>query len=214
MVRTPTGIMVCGFCSTGTHDLHRVAVRNGKNAPNPLHFCTCTNPSCVEQGKHRRCLDCGNREEQDVDAVTLSCIDRSACETRVQVAVNSNPAVQKIRAHQERGKMAKVQENQKAAETRQAAAPKVGKCLVTGKETKGGKFAPGMDARYVSLKVASVLNKEATEKQVLAEMDGHGLSDALKGKFTKGLTLAREKAAKAAEAAEAKKAADKADKSA
>jgi hypothetical protein len=95
---------------------------------------------------------------------------------------------------------------------RTPAVPKVGVCLVTGEPTKGGKFKPGMDARYVSNKVQDVLAGSITEKAVIVEMQGHDLSETLQNKFTKALGLARAKVEKEKAAAKAKIEAEKAAK--
>jgi hypothetical protein len=90
---------------------------------------------------------------------------------------------------------------------------KVGKCLVTGKPTKGGLFAPGQDAKYVSLRVAEVEEAKFTktaEAKALKQMKDDGTSDKLQAKFTKAVGLAKERAEKAAEAAKAKAEAKKA----
>lgn len=71
--------------------------------------------------------------------------------------------------------------------------PKTGTCIVTGQTTKGGKFAPGMDARYVSLRVKEVLDHGRPVEDVLVEMDDYDLSQVLKDKFVRGVDLARER---------------------
>lgn len=91
---------------------------------------------------------------------------------------------------------------------------KVGKCLVTGKPTKGGLFAPGQDAKYVSLRVADVEAANFTktaEAAQLKRMKEDGTSEKLQAKFTKavGLAKARWEAKKAADAEKAKAKADK-----
>lgn len=199
-VRKATGNMTCGFCSTGNHAKCPVVVRNGSAAPNPLHFCPCG--ECADKKHHPFCIECKNQDSQDVDPDIWSCLDQNACQARIKARVDADPVIQNIRDIKERVKMAEKTQNAE----KKAAAPKEGVCLVTGAKTKGGKFAPGMDARYVSLKVAEVLDKKATEASVLKEMTGHGLSDSLKAKFSKNLGIAQEKAAKAKQAEAAKKA--------
>lgn len=91
--------------------------------------------------------------------------------------------------------------------------PRTGTCLVTGLPTKGGLFLPGMDARYVSDLIKSVVAKEVTVPQARKQMKEDGVSDALQAKFEKNLGIARDKAA-AEKAAPAKKAAPAAKKAA
>lgn len=93
---------------------------------------------------------------------------------------------------------------------------KEGTCLVTGAKTKGGLFAPGQDAKYVSLRVAEVAEKNFTktaEAAGLKRMKDDGVSDKLQAKYTKAVGLAKARAERAAEA-EKEKAAAKADKAA
>lgn len=202
-----TGPYFCGFCNTGFHENCKVVARNGSAAPNPLVWCSCA--KCVDKSDHPFCIDCGNKTEQDVDAVRWTCIDQVGCKARITAKVDADPVIQKVRDTRVRANMVKVAENaEKAAKA--PAAPKVGVCLVTGKPTKGGKFLPGMDARYVSLRVAEVIEGKTTAPKVLAAMKAADLSESLQSKFTKNLGIAQEKADKAKKAAADKKAADKA----
>lgn len=92
---------------------------------------------------------------------------------------------------------------------------KTGTCLVTGKPTKGGLFAPGMDAKYVSLLVAEVQEKKFTKTSTdaaLKKMKADGVSDKLVAKFEKAVGLAKARVEKAAEAEKAKAEAKKAAK--
>jgi hypothetical protein len=110
----------------------------------------------------------------------------------------------------ENGKMAEAAVKQEKREK----VVKVGKCLVTGKETKGGLFAPGMDAKYVSLKVAEVEEANFTKKatdEALKTMKADGTSEKLQAKFVKAVGLAKDRA-EARKASEAEKAAAKAEK--
>lgn len=91
---------------------------------------------------------------------------------------------------------------------------KTGTCLVTGKPTKGGLFAPGQDAKYVSLLVAEVGEKNFTKTATdaaLKKMKSDGTSEKLQAKFVKAVGLAKGRAEAKAEAekvkAEEKKAA-------
>lgn len=33
---------ICGFCSTGRHEMCPRSVKNGSNAPNPVWYCACS----------------------------------------------------------------------------------------------------------------------------------------------------------------------------
>lgn len=191
---------LCGWCADSIHDGCKVVIRVRVASGTRLWFCAC--PECQGKADQPWCLSC--RATGDVDPVAWSCRDQVACKSRVQQQLDDDPVVQRIEQIRESAKMAKVEQQKAATETKAAAAPKVGKCLVTGEPTKGGKFKPGMDARYVSIKVASVLEGKATEAQVIKEMEGHELSPTLQNKFRKGLRLGREKAEKAKAAAKEK----------
>lgn len=204
------GGTICGFCNTEAHGQCPGKIRNAdRSTKDGIWTCAC---GCVTAPK---CLDCKLAVDGEVDPQTWVCFDHNACAARQQAKLDANLAVQRMRSSQmvsatatQKGKTpAKKVPGQRPA----PAAPKVGKCLHTGKPTKGGKFAPGQDAAYVSAKVKAVQAKQTTEAAVKKEMEGHGLSEALIAKFVKGATIAREKAAKQA-AAEAEAQAAKAGK--
>ena len=207
----------CGFCITGHHDRCPGRVRNsvmtdvytnGKavtlgGRPSRTQVASQCPCGCAPT----RCLDC--KRTTDLDLNAWSCMDRTACAARCQARLASDPTVQKIREIRMTSNA-----TEKTATPRTPAAPKVGVCVHTGRATKGGKFAPGQDAAYVSTRVQMVGDKQTTEAQVLKEMKGHGLSETLQDKFVKALGLRREAAAKKVErdaAAAAKKKADAAE---
>lgn len=188
-------ILTCGFCANGNHEKCPRAIRAGTR----LWNCQCT--GCE---KPLRCTECHNTNAKHINPDTWLCRDRKKCAARVQERLDANPVIQQIRLHRERAK-------RKMSETTQTveAAPKAtrtGVCIVTGQPTKGGKFAPGMDARYVSLKVAEVLAGDNTEAGVIEEMRGHDLSQVLQDKFRRSLQLAHEREIKKAKAAEKREA--------
>lgn len=194
----------CGFCSTNAHELCPGKVRNAsKSSPDGTWTCPC---GCITIPK---CLDCKYAVDGEVDPAKWVCLDQHACAARREAKRNANEALQRMNRSYEMvtaTKDAKKATKAAAKPAKAPVAPKTGKCLHTGKPTKGGKFAPGQDAAYVSAKVKAVQAKQTTEAAVRKEMEGHGLSDALIAKFTKGAALAREKANKAsAEKAPAKK---------
>lgn len=185
----------CGFCGSADHDLCAGRIRNAsKEAITGQWQCGCGCPTSVQP----KCMDCQTRDTDAVNPETWTCFDEYACQARRQAKRDANPVFQNMIRIEKEFEMAsaatKAAKNKTATEARIPAQPKSGVCIFTGRATKGGKFAPGQDAAYVSSKVKSVLAKETTKSQVLKEMDGHGLSDALKAKFEKGLSLAQEKA--------------------
>lgn len=207
MTNTDRGPAVCGFCSTRNHEMCPGKIRNARK-PQPAVKATATTPAipavdstwtcpcgCV---KDPICLDCKISTPGEVDPASWTCFDHNACAARVQAKMKEYAHMVTAAQKSSKDKAAKA--------VKTAPAPKVGKCLHTGVATKGGKFAPGQDAAYVSSKVKAVMAKSTTESAVIKEMKGHGLSDALQAKFTKGLGLAKAKADKAAaEKAEAAK---------
>lgn len=189
-----------GYCNTGNHEIcpgrikAPIAVKVMKGGQlvkvmKPGMFeCGCTACFCKQMVK---CLDCRHTSPEDVSPETWSCLDRDACLARQEAARDAHPFL--VRLKEIRAMTAQTEDKPK-----REAKPKIGNCLCCGEETKGGKFLPGHDARFVSEQVAFVLQGTKTEAQAreaLAET-----SDSLKGKFEKSLGLAREKAARKAEA--------------
>lgn len=182
----------CGFCNDGKHGLCVHTIRNGTKAP---WHCACAEPNCGD--KVLVCLDCRSTEaDAEINPDTFTCLDPDGCQARITKKRNSNPEMKKLISSIKESNMAAAE---KKAEKKAPAKKKVGYCLVTGKETKGGLFAPGMDARYVSNHVEAVLAKDQTKAQALKKMKEDGVSEALRAKFEKSLNIKQEKAAKAKE---------------
>lgn len=112
--------------------------------------------------------------------------------------------------------MAKITEDKTKVAKKASAAPKTGTCQCgCNGTTKGGKFLPGHDARFVSTLVGNAEDKGFTKASLDAgrkSLKDAGASDALKAKFEKSANLAQERrdkkeqAAKDREAAKAEKA--------
>lgn len=194
MTTTDRDPATCGFCSTGNCEMCPGKIRNATRST-PDGIWTCPH-GCVQSPI---CLDCKIATPGEVDPASWTCFDHNACAARVQAKMKEYAHMVTAATKASKDKA------EKAVKT--APAPKAGVCIHTGAATKGGKFAPGQDAAYVSTKVKAVMSKQTTEAAVIKEMTGHGLSDALKAKFTKGVGIARAKQEKvAAEKAEAAKA--------
>lgn len=104
--------------------------------------------------------------------------------------------------------MAKIEDNKDKA-TKAATKKQPVDCTCgCGDQTKGGKFLPGHDARYVSERVSAIFtsgkHSAKAEKDQRAKIKKDGVSDALVAKFEKSLGLAVEKENKKAEAKAAK----------
>lgn len=183
----------CGFCSNRQScEQCPGAVRGMDRGPaGKVWVCSCQ----CGGGETLRCLECKSNTPGEVNPVTWSCFDKNACESRRKARLAANPAYQIMDQIEEKTKMVRAA---KTAEkpARAPSAPKSGVCLVTGEPTKGGLFKPGMDARYVSERVAEVLAKEVGVVAQRKRLKADGVSDALQAKFEKSLTLAQEKAAK------------------
>lgn len=200
-----TGQYLCGFCRDRRHERCPHAIQNGvakeAKARPRIWLCPCDRDGCG--GKVLSCVTC-KRVHNDVDPTERVCMDRDACQARINTIRANNPIYQQVKRIQEKHAMAKAENTT----PREPAKPKTGtcKCGCDG-ATKGGNFLPGHDARLVSKTVESVITKSATEAQGRKVMAP--FSDALKAKFEKSLGLAQEKAAKqkaaAAEKAEAAK---------
>jgi colicin import membrane protein len=148
-----------------------------------------------------------------VDPDTWTCFDAEGCRALIETRRANNPFLAQLREIKEKTEMAKIEENKaKAEKAEKAKEPTF--CLVTGEPTKGGLFKPGMDARYVSMRVAEVVEANFTKKaeaEARATLKKDGVSEKLVAKFDKSLGLAKDKAEKRA-AAEAEKKAAKAEK--
>lgn len=199
--------ILCGYCKTDAHQYCPRATRG--MGPNPKIWpCPCDAPECGG-GSRLRCLECKTEKPGRVDPKLWVCYDGVECNARVEARLAANPAVQLMREMKETA-MARanaIRPATKTAPSKRAAEPKAGVCLVTGKATSGGLFAPGMDARYVSQLITSVVEREISVVDARKQLKNDGVSNALIAKFEKGLALRREKATAAKTAPAAKKAA-------
>lgn len=186
---------VCNFCRSGTHHYCPQGIRNGDGSIIP---CTCDGDEC--KAGSLRCTECRNTHPDEVNATTWRCFDKDACESSVRSRLAADPRIQNI----ERIRSKVMAEKADEKSTTREKVVKVGKCLVTGEPTKGGKFKPGMDSRYVSMRVQEVVAGDVTEADARERINSEVGSTALLAKFDKSLGLRREADKKAAEAAKAK----------
>lgn len=207
----------CGFCGSGHHDqcVIGTVMRKSSKYPNGVVWlCKCPHEVCTAIRKQHptKCTECGNRNSSEVDKETWLCIDTADCHATVTARRDSDPLLADIRKATE---MAKIQETEKKVTKRAAAKPKTGTCQCGCKgTTKGGKFLPGHDARFVSTLVATVEDANFTKASLAAarkSLKDAGASDALQAKFEKSASLAVERRDKKA-AAQAEKDAAKAEK--
>jgi hypothetical protein len=202
---------LCGFCGNGDHEKCSIGVKHqGRHERFPLGIvwaCRCTDGGCREG--RRKCADCNNRNTNEVNPETWTCIDSDTCRAVVETKRENSPFLAQLREIKETVAMAKI-ENDKTKAEKVAKTKEPTFCLVTGEPTKGGLFKPGMDARYVSERVIEVENAKFSAKakaSALAKMKKDGVSEKLVAKFEKSVGLAEAKATAKAEAAAAKEAA-------
>lgn len=199
---------VCGFCGNENHKDCVVGVKYDDSRGRHLKFpggivwmCSCE----CNIGR-RKCANCNNRNTDEVSAATWTCIDAEACQVAVETKRANNPLLVQLREIQETA-MAKIEENKAQKATQEKAAKEPTFCLVTGEPTSGGLFKPGMDARYVSERIKSVVDANFTKKSeqdARTKMKKDGVSEKLVGKFDKSLRIAKEKVEKAEQAAKDK----------
>ena len=70
-----------------------------------------------------------------------------------------------------------------------AGRPASGKCICCGAPTKGGRFLPGHDAKWLSVQVACFTEGGQDRAEIRDYMRGRGASDALIAKFEKRVGL-------------------------
>lgn len=195
----------CGWCNDQNHGGCAVGTKHqGRHSKYPngiVWICSCE----CNTGR-RKCAHCSNRVTEEVNPDTWECFDTEACRATVNERRARNPFLNQLREIKESVNMAKIEDNQaKAEKVQKEKVPTF--CLVTGEPTKGGLFKPGMDARYVSLRVKEVEEAGFTVKATDAarnKMKKDGVSETLIAKFEKSAGLAKAKADKRKADAEAK----------
>lgn len=168
----------CGHCRAGHCKSCKGAIRvpRGKSAPSGLVVCLC--PNCAPQV---RCLDCGNQFSQDVNPKTWKCLDRAVCRGRVDLRHQNDRLWQLIQACKSAGakerrlKRAEAErvKSQVGTEPEDRVASRTprktsGECECCGVPTRGGRFAPGHDARLKSrLKTAAKAGDKEAYRQLV-----------------------------------------------
>lgn len=213
MTITVIPVKPCGFCNDKNHQRCAVGVkhtgRHDKYPQGVVWTCTCEEAGCT-LGR-RKCAYCNNRNTDEVDPGTWECFDIESCRASVQAKRESDPLYHQMIEIQRRAEMAKIENAAEKTAKRAESKPKTGTCVCgCAGETKGGKFLPGHDARFVSVLVAGVAEAKFTKKADDAarkRLKEVGASDALQGKFAKQVGIAQAKVEKAAQTAKDKEAA-------
>lgn len=144
-----------------------------KDTPAVLTVCICS-CTCHVTGTGAtvppiKCVDCGNTDEAELDSSRWVCLDRVACETRVDQRVVRHPLGRELRECRQAGerdraanRLAREQrrgnnpmadsapgteQEPKQPRERKPPKPKVGACHHCGEPTKGGQFVTGHDAK-------------------------------------------------------------------
>lgn len=165
--KAANAMTTCGHCNVKHHDTCPGGVRNGDGS---IYLCGC---NCARAGV-RRCTDCNNRRADEV-GTDWRCIDREACAADVARRV-AESSIGKFLARwrQERAaethrRTSEAQEGQtdRVGTPRPSRTPReAGRACLCGCEgvTKGGKFLPGHDSKYLNI----LVELEPTEARELA----------------------------------------------
>jgi len=161
------GKALCGFCSTGNHDTCKGGIRNGNGS---VIVCGC---ECAE-AKPQWCHICHSTDEFDLTRPWL-CGDVDECNARLtQRLLGCEWYVEVTKYKSEAVDIRRV----KAGRT-------AGACLCCGEPTRGGRFLPGHDSRFLKSKLAEVhAGKVTSAEQAKVVAD---VSPALAVKFEKRL---------------------------
>lgn len=148
---------MCGYCAEGRrHDLCPGVTRAAPDAK--LWRCQCPGPDCGQT----RCTECYNRNRDEVTK-DGHCIDRLACEEAM--------AARKAKVRREMlGRFADVSSDEQIARRPTktprrgdgTSRPTSGKCWCCDEPTKGGRFLPGHDSRWVTVQAKALVAGETT----------------------------------------------------
>lgn len=134
------GHTFCGFCSTGNHDTCKGGYRNGDGS---VLICGC---ECADS-KPEFCHHCKSKNADDLGRPWL-CDDRDACEGRLRTRIENEWEWLQARSYEVHLQNEKIM---RIGSPRRSAA-----CLCCGEATKGGKFLPGHDSKWLNQKIAEL----------------------------------------------------------
>ncbi|AOZ65131.1 hypothetical protein KDI99_gp31 [Arthrobacter phage Greenhouse] len=187
--KSPTrmGVLACGHCLVGHHGCCPGGVRNGNGQ---IILCACKWDGC--RAGRPRCTDCNNREANEIGP-NWKCIDRQDCEAEQERKLAANPTIQWMRNLERQKRPVAISEDagalegpparQKVSRTpRKPAEPTPCTCGC-GDLTKGGKFLPGHDSKYLNqlVEAADRGGRHADEAAIRAD----AISEAFGAKFRK-----------------------------
>lgn len=158
---TQTKMTTCGHCAFGGH--HNTCPSGVRNGDGSIHLCGCKAEGC--RAGQRRCTDCNNWTQDEIGP-DWHCLNKNDCLAEQERRYATNPTMKWLRDWREQ------QRSQKAvrsfSEEREAleapayrarpsrvpsAAPRDCTCGCGG-QTKGGRFLPGHDSKYLNYLVA------------------------------------------------------------
>ncbi|QDH48217.1 hypothetical protein SEA_MAMAPEARL_29 [Arthrobacter phage MamaPearl] len=183
---TRQGQHSCGHCMVGHHDCCPGGVRNGNGQ---IILCGCKQEDC--RAGQPRCTECHNTEANEIGP-NWKCLDRLDCEAEQERRLAANPTIQWIRSETQK-KAVVASEDAGAVEgppararvsrtPRKPAEPTPCTCGCEGL-TKGGKFLPGHDSKYLNqlVEAAERGGRHADEAAIRAD----AISEAFGAKFRK-----------------------------
>ncbi|ALY09986.1 hypothetical protein FDH62_gp28 [Arthrobacter phage Pumancara] len=177
----------CGHCMVNKHEACPGGVRNGNGQ---IILCACKQDGC--RAGQPRCTECHNTEANEIGP-NWKCIDRADCEAEIERRLAANPTIQWIRSETQKKAVLRPSEDTGAPEgpparakvsrtPRKPAEPTPCTCGCEGL-TKGGKFLPGHDSKYLNqlVEAAERGGRHADEAALRAD----AISEAFGAKFRK-----------------------------
>lgn len=161
----------CGFCNSHNHEYCPGTIVNGDET-------TALRCSCVECTPPLRCVNCNSRTE--VNPELHICEDRDQCAARIEQS--RKEAHEKLWKGRTPTRIPGASPSARKTSRKNAPA-RVGKCLCCGKPTKGGRFLPGHDSKYLSTVVDAVREKGASVDGIAGLMADEGCPETLIAKF-------------------------------
>ena len=175
-----TGKIRCGFCITGNHDKCCIAIPQGKGTTRHIWRCAC---NCVTG--RTKCVNCSRRDIEVTGQST--CLDAEDC--RIYRDTKRRQYMAELTGKPIVDTPSDGQVMDAITRPKARAVSKV--CLCCGEPTRGGKFLPGHDARFLSLQLKRYL-EEDDQDAVLEEV--RRISAALLGKLQTRITQATQNA--------------------
>lgn len=161
------GKSLCGFCSTGSHATCKGGIRNGNGT---VLVCGC---ECATD-KSQWCHICHSTDPEDLTRPWL-CGDVDGCTARLTTRLMNHPIYVEMTKFKSQ-----------AVDIRRVKSGRTGgECLCCGEPTRGGRFLPGHDSRFLAARLAEVqAGTVSQEDQIKVVID---VSPALAAKFEKRL---------------------------